>query len=242
MSGISQKYILGPVLINIFISDIVSGVKCSITKVTEHQDGAAWGNGFTRGTWTALRSGTMQTSWSSTAKGQVLHLAWSNPETGGWRDWDQPCRGGLGGAGGCKIRDALARCSHRSESQPWPGLHKTKHEQRVKRGDSASLLHFSESSLGVMCQLQDPQHRLGESSEEAMKMLRGVEHLSGKDRLRELGLPSLEERRLQGSLILAFQYTKGACKKDQERFLPRPLVTGQEDTVLNWKKAGLYWT
>lgn len=37
MSAISQQYILGPVLINIFISDTVSGVKCSITKFTEHQ-------------------------------------------------------------------------------------------------------------------------------------------------------------------------------------------------------------
>ena len=44
----------------------------------------------------------------------------------------------------------------------------------------------------------------------AIKMIRGLEHFSSKDRLRELGLFSLEKKRSQGVLTVVFQYIKGA--------------------------------
>jgi len=106
-------------------------------------------------------------------------------------------------------------CPHSPEGQPYPGLHHKQHGQQDEGGDSAPLLHSGESPPGVL----------------SSALIQGMEHLCYEARLRELGLFSLQKRRLWGQPVAAFQYLKAPIGRLERHFLQGHV--GQEVMALN---------
>lgn len=70
------------------------------------------------------------------------------------------------------------------------------------------------SKLEYCVQFWGPQHKknieLLEQVQRTMGMIRVLKHHSYEERLREMGLFSMDKRRLWGDLVAAFQHIKGA--------------------------------
>ena len=80
--------------------------------------------------------------------------------------------------------------------------------------------------LKYCIQVLGPQHRkdvelLVRVQRRATKMVQRLEHLSYEDRLMEMGLFSLEKKKLWGDLIVPFQYLKGDYKLERNQVFAR---------------------